>query len=461
MHKPYAEFIERDSSMSLQRTIYMALQSLTEKAIKDGLFKTSKTDISMRSIYNKLFPSIHNSSDFIEAHRLRLYIRDGMEKEALEQLRKIKHFDDKTIFFLLNQSFLTAMVNKMTSVIETFFLKGFPRSVNARIFGSRYNIAFPTYFLLALAVQNLAIIMLCFKRTIDYHETWHGLGPVHLAAVNSDIRVLDMVLTYGGSPMEFTTTLQYCLLNNLFKKQDIEFNAPGRPIYPVDLAAASNNWGCFLLLMNRFPKCAVYSQHLLHILNSLEMIIKAINIGARIEIPLADNSTILHTKVYHNRPELVSFYIALNLPINTVNNAGATPLSLALELGYKEVAWVLLMNGAKLCEETKGHPFIEEVEKGWAPLYSLQEKIEYCKHAAAHVEMIEYKLKSRFSIRRILTREKSTLEESLSRLNLKIQRVEESARSAFKQLPKEELYEKFAQVVAKNNTKPPVDGFKF
>ncbi|EHY65320.1 hypothetical protein NERG_01766 [Nematocida ausubeli] len=460
MHKPYSEFIERDSKMSLQRMIYIALQSLTEKGIQEGLFRGSKTDLSMRSIYNKLFPSTHNSSDFIEAHRLRLYVQDGMEKEALEQLRKIKYFDDKTIFFLLNQSFLFATVNKMANVIEAFFLKGFPRNVNTRIFGSRSNIAFPTYFLLALAVQNLAIIMLFFKRTIDYHESWHGLGPVHLAAVNSDIRVLDMVLTYGGSPMEFTTTLQYCLLNNLFKKQDMQYNVAGRPIYPVDLAAVSNNWGCFLLLMNKCPKCAVHSQHLLHILNSLEMIIKAINIGARIDIPLEDSSTILHTKTYHNKPELVSFYIALNLPIDALNRAHVSPLSLALELEYREVAWVLLMNKAKISESMRMHPIIQDIQAGWKPDSALLDKIEYYKHAASYVEIVDHKPKGRFSIRRILTREKSTLEDSLKKLNQKIERVEKSAEETFKALPKEELYEKFTEVVGKTSTKPQTP-FKF
>ncbi|KAI5188836.1 hypothetical protein NEMIN01_0204 [Nematocida minor] len=453
MHRPYSEFIEKDSNMSLQRMIHITLQSLTERGIKEGLFRTGKNELSVRSIYNKLFPAMHNSSAFVEAHRLKLYIQDGMEKEALEQIRRMRSFDDKAIFSLLNYSFLFAVINKMPNIIEAFFSKGFPRNVNLRIFGCKNSIVFPTYFHLALAAQNLAVIMLFFKRTIDYHETWHGLGPVHLAAVNPDIRVLDIVLTYGGNPMEVTTTLQYSLLNNLFKKQELQYREAGRPIYPVDLAAVSNNWGSFLLLMKKSPKCAAHSQHLLHILNSLEMVIKAINIGARLDIPLADGSTILHTKTYHNRPEMVAFYVALKLPMGVKNRAGSTPLSLALDLEHRDVAWILMMNGAKVCKSYESHPIVEEIEKGWVPVYSQQEKFEYYKHAASYAEIVNHKAKSRFFIKRILNRDKNTIESEVNRLNSKIQKIEKEAKTAFRDLPKEELYKKFLEVISKYSAK--------
>lgn len=454
MHTPYPEFIEKDRNMSVQRMIHITLQSLTEKGIKEGLFRTGKGEISMRSVYNKLFPAMHDSSAFIEAHRLKLYIQDGMEKEALEQIRKIKSFSDKAIFSLLNYCFLFAVVNKLPSIIEAFFSKGFPRSVNSRIFGSKNSIVFPTYFHLALAAQNLAVIMIFFKRTIDYHETWHGLGAVHLAAVNPDIRVLDMVLTYGGNPMEVTTTLQYSLLNSLFKKTEISYKGSGRPIYPVDLAAASNNWGSLLLLMKKSPKCAAYSQHLLHILNSLEMAIKSINIGARVDIPLADGSTILHTKTYQNKPELVAFYLALNIPMDVKNKEGLTPLSLALELEYREVAWVLISSGAVPCPKYREHQIVKEIGAGWAPEHSQQEKFRYYRHASSYAEIVEHNRKSRFSIRRILTRENRTIERAVEKLNQKIQKVEKEAEISFKDLPKEELYEKFIEGMAKYTRKP-------
>lgn len=454
MHISYPEFIEKDSNMSIQRMIHITLQSLTERAVKEGLFRTSKGELSMRSVYSKLFPPMHNSSDFIEAHRLKIYIQDGMEKEALEQIRKIKSFSDKALFPLLNHTFILALVSKLPSVIEAFFSRGFPRSVNSRIFGSKNSIVFPTYFHLALAAQNLAIIMLFFRRTIDYHETWHGLGPVHLTAVNPDIRVLDMVLTYGGNPMEITTTLHYSLLNNLCRKKEIQYSGAGRPIYPVDLAAVSNNWGSLLLLMKKSPKCAAYSQHLLHILNSLEMTIKAINIGARVDVPLADGSTILHTKTYHNKPELVAFYLALKVPMDIKNKEGFTPLSLALNLGYKEVAWVLVTEGATPCTSYRVHPIVMEIENGWAPAYAQKEKFRYYKHSASYAEIVKHKSKSRFSIKRILTRENSTIEKAVDKLNQKVQRIEKEANVSFKDLPKEELYEKFIEIMTKYTRKP-------
>ncbi|KAH9386395.1 uncharacterized protein NEMAJ01_1291 [Nematocida major] len=459
MHKSYYEFIEKDSSMSLQRMIHIMLQSLTERGIKEGLFRTGKADISMRSIYNKLFPSMQNSSVLIEAHRLRIYIQDGMEKEALEQIRKIKTFNDKAIFSLLNHAFLLAVLHKMPAVIEAFFSRGFPRSINSRIFGGKESTVFPTYFLLSLATQSLSIIMVFLRRSVDYHETWHGIGPVHLAAVNSDIRVLDMVLTHGGNPMEVTTSLQYSLLHSLFKKQDVKCGMQGRPIYPVDIAAVANNWGCFLLLMDKSPKCAAYSQHLLHILNSLEMIIKAINIGARIDVPLADRSTILHTKTLQNRPEIVSFYVALSLPLEAENSEGQTPLSLALHMQHKEVAWILVMSGAKVEDSLRAHPVLQEIEAGWAPSDAQQEKFEYYKHAASYAEVVKHKPKSRFSIKRIITREESTIESAVNKLNQKIEKVEKDAMKEFKKLPKEELYEKFVKAIERRSAKKDSDDF--
>lgn len=456
MQPTYAEFIETDHSMGAQRMIHIVLQGLTTIGMKEGISRAQKHEISVRSIYKKLFPSGSDGVSKVAAHRLRLYIQDGCEREAVEQLRQITSLTDSAIAGVLNYSFLLAVVQKLTAVLDLFLSRGFPQSVNGRVLGTRGNIVFPTYFLLALAVQHLPSIMLFFKRTVDYQETWHGLGPVHLAAINPDIRVLDMVLANGGDPMEYTTTMHYALVCSLSKKEENSYNADGgRPIYPVDLAVLSGNWGAFLLLMKKCPKAVIHSQHILHLLNSLEMTVKAINTGARIETTLFDGSSLLHTKAFDNRAEMVAFYLGLGLPVEEQNSRGETPLDIALQQHHRETAWVLIMHGAKIAPELHPHLLVEEIRyMGWRPSTGLMEKYEHYRNAASSVVVVKHKNKSRFSISRILHPEQKSISNVVRRLNEKIEKVGRSV-PLLKSLPKKEVYDKYITILSQHTKDSP------
>ncbi|KAI5191750.1 hypothetical protein NECID01_1631 [Nematocida sp. AWRm77] len=450
MHPTYAEFIETDYNMGAQRMIHIVLQSITAMGIKEGISRSQKHDMSMRSIYKKLFPPMSDGGSRVAAHRLKLYLQDGHEREALEQMKKITSFTETSIVGTLNYSFLLAVIKKMTGIVDAFLSKGFPKSVNARVLGSKGNLVFPTYFLLALAVQHLPVIILFFKRTVDFQEVWHGIGPVHLAAVNPDIRVLNMMLEQGGDPMEYTTTMQYSLVNGLSKKEDAACRSVGgRPIYPVDLSVLSGNWGAFLLLLKKCAKSVVHSQHVLHLLNSLEMTVKAISAGARIETTLFDGSSLLHTKAFYNKAEMAAFYIGLGLSLEEVNMRGETPLDIALQNNHKEAAWVLLSHGAKVSPRFQGHPIAEEIRLStWHPPSTEEEKYRHYKEAAKHVVVVKHKEKSRFSITRMLYPEQRSIENIVKKLNEKIEKVGRSV-PLFQSLPQKEIYDTYITMLSK------------
>ncbi|KAI5180978.1 hypothetical protein NEOKW01_1219 [Nematocida sp. AWRm80] len=449
MHQTYTEYIEEDTQMAIQRKTHIALQTVTLRAIKEGIFKGNKLDMNMKNIYKRLFNSTNNTVSLVAAHRMRLFLQDGQEKEALEQLNKIASINEKSVFYLVNHSFLLALVNRMTLLVERFLSRGFPSSVNGRIFGSKSNSIFPTYFLLALSVQSLSVIMLFFKRTIDYMETWHGLGPVHLAAINTDTRVLDMVLAHGGNPMEFTTTLHYHLLKNLSRREDLEYlSESARPIYPIDLAAISSNWGALLLLMRKSPKSVIHSQLLLHTLNSLEMTIKAINTGARIDTHLSDYSSIIHTKAYYNKPEMIAFYNELGVNLCEINSKNKTPLCIALEHSHRETVWVLYTSGAHIPGIYNSHPIIQEIRSGWAPDQITQEKIAYYRNASSNAIIVNHKKKSRFFIKRILYSDQKPVDSTTAKLNQKLEKLTRSSSGACKETPSSIIYDKFMEVVS-------------
>ncbi|OAG31645.1 hypothetical protein NEDG_00120 [Nematocida displodere] len=453
MHQTYTEFIETDHNMGIQRLMHLTLYNITAAGIKTGIFKHSSHDITMKSLYKKIFASSHNTSSLVAAHRLHLYLLDGMEKEAIEQLSLISSTQNTSIFSILNHSFLLAMLNKMPSVVSAFFAKGFPININRRVLGSKHTIAFPTYFLMALAGHHLATIMVFFERTIDFQETWHGLGPVHLAAVNPDIRVLDMVLTEGGDPMEYITTEQYSLLSGLAAREEKKKpTLDPRPIYPIDLAAASSNWGALLLLFRKAPKSVINSQHILHILNSLEMAIKAINIGARVETSLADGSSLLHTKASGNKAEMISFYLGLGLPIEAANAAGSTPLAVALDSGHTESVWVLLSHHARIPAEYADHPVLVDISSGrYAPDPVFLEKLSHYHGAALQAVIVKHKPKSRFSIASMFQPGQKTIESVVQTLNAKIAKAGAVARASPPSLQEEDLYEQFLKLL----TGPP------
>jgi len=460
MSQTYPEFIKADENMCEQRKTHLLLENYTLSAIREGLLKSHKTDISMSGIYNRLFPSSHNKSSHVAAHRLRLFLQDGCEREAIEQIEKIASFADPYVRSIANHSFLLALTGKMPGVVSTFFSRGFPKSVNSRIFGSKDSYMFPTYFHLALAAQNLSTILLFFKRTIEYQETWHGLGPVHLSAINPDIRVLDMVLTRGGNPMEFTTTVQYSFIQGLSAKRDALRNAEsegpgikgsiesGRPIYPIDLAAVSGNWGALLFLMNKCPKSAIHSQHILHILNSLEMVVKAINIGARVQTSLFNGATLLHTKSLQNRPEMVAFYLALGVSPETRNKDGKTPLQVSAEKQHRECLWVLMKGGADVPEELLLDERVREIAEGrWRPAEKALEKIERYRESASLAVVVRPKAKSRFSIMRLLHLEQKTGDGTVQKTNEKIEKVGKAAQAAAGKLEEHSMYERYMETL--------------
>ncbi|KAI5187174.1 hypothetical protein NEHOM01_1983 [Nematocida homosporus] len=451
MQQSYTDFIRSDHSMFTQRMIHIILQRLTAQGVQEGIFRASKNDLSMKRLYKKLFPSSQSSSSLVAAHRLKLHLQDGMEKEALEQMRKISSFTDSSIFCLLNHSFLLALIGKMPMIVEAFLSKGFPPSINSRVLGTHKNIVFPTYFLLALAVQNLSIIMLFFKRNIDYLETWHGLGPVHLAAVNPDIRVLDMVLGHGNA-LEYTTTMHYSLLCSLSKKEtDLQKMIGGRPIYPIDLAAVAGNWGALLLLIKKAPKSAKLSQNLLHILNGLDMSINAIQQGATIDQTLFDGSTVLHTKAYSNRAAMAAFYLGCGLSTEEKNKKGDTPLLVALKQSHQETSWVLVQHGAIVPPTYATHPIILAINEGWAPDTTIQDQINYYYQAGTQALPLP-KPPSRFSITGILNPMKKNYKYEMNKLNNKIERISTAIQSTLTELPKEEIYDQFIKMVSK---RPP------
>lgn len=425
MHQTYAEYMEEDANACEQRRSLLMLQELTLAGIKTGVIRTNKQEISVRRIYSKLFPSAHYASSQVALHRMKLYLQDGMEKEAVDQLKHVFSISDTSICEILNHCFLLALAGRMSAVIRAFFARGFPQSVNARIYGGRSSSMFPTYFHLALASQNLSIIMLFFRRTIDYQETWHGLGPVHLAAVNSDIRVLDMLLSYGANPMEYTTTAHYELMQSILKKEPPKgWLRDARPIYPIDLAAAAGNWGALLLLMRKAPKSVEHSQHLLHILSSLEMSVKAINIGARVESSLADFSTLLHTKAIEQRPEMLAFYLALGVPADARDRRGRTALGLALERNHRESIWVLMQHGATVPPEYLEHATVRDIRAGkLRPSPDALERLEYYRAAAEHAVPAKPRKKSRFSISRLLLNGERSLKSTILGTNAKIEKT--------------------------------------
>ncbi|KAI5171778.1 hypothetical protein NEFER03_1083 [Nematocida sp. LUAm3] len=455
MQQSYSEFIRTDHAMGTQRILHIMLGSITGESIREGIFKSNKTDIGMGSLYNRLFLSTTSSTQRIAAHRLRLYLQDGMEKEAVEQLEKILFIHDSSIFPILNQSFIMAVVSKMPGVVQAFLIRGFPKSINSRIFGGNKNLLFPTYFHLALGVQNLSVIMAFFKRTIDYQETWHGIGPVHLAAINPDIRILDMVLTHGN-PLEYTTTIHYELLCCLIKrKEEVELLREGRPIYPIDLAVLANNWGALLLLMRKAQKSIRLSQHLLHILNSFEMAAKAITLGARVEQLTATGASILHTKASMNKAEMCAFYIGYGVSLEEKNYNGETPLMCALKKGNKEASWVLIKHGANITPALASHPIFLEILHGWEPEAALREKIEHYKYAGSQT-LKHPKPKSRFSITGLFNPGKYTVEQDIQKINSKIEKLSHHLHvSSTRSLSTKEAYEEFLKLISKQ----PKDSF--
>lgn len=448
--KSYAEYIRNEIRVAEKMKIYTILNRVAAEGAKEGLFRSSKNEISMRSIYKRLFPSTHNEASLVAAHRMCIYVQDEMEKEALEQINKISSLNDTSIYGVVNYAFLLAITKKMTLLVERFFLRGFPQSINSRVLGYHKNKLFPTYFLFCLSVGNLVMIMLFLKRTVDYQETWHGLSPAHIAATNPDIRVLDLMLD-GSEVQDYTTTVQYSALLSLAGHRDGCCMLDGRPIYPIDLAAAMGNWGAVLLLMRRTPKSIRYSQHLLHILDGIEIAAKAIELGAQPEQTLADGSNVMHTKAREGRVNMLSFYIGYGMAVEEKNLRGDTPMSLAIKGGQKECVWLLMSMGAGVSSSFQASSIVADIENGWTPSVAVQKQAEQCINAGEQTRKLCTKKKSRFSITSLFTLTKKASSSDVQKLNIKIGRAGMSASLATKDITQEEAAQKFANMLKNKN----------
>lgn len=452
MVESYAEFIRRDGNMNAQRIIHVLLNNLTSTSIKMGMTHANKHVISVRRIYSKLFPPPVGTSSKVAAHRLKLCIRDGRARGAMEELSRISSLADPSIAQLLSYSLLTAMLRGMVQVVHEMLRRGFPANVNTRILGARQNALFPTYFHLALATQDTETIMSFLRRSVDLKETWHGLGPLHLSALLQDTTVLEVLLARGADPLIYTTTTQYSLICRLFASTPDAPRVPvSRPIYAVDIAALAQNRGGLEALMRQAPQSVSHSQLLLHILDDLDLSIRMINLGAEIRSKLPNGSTLLHTKVRAKKPEMLSFYLALGLDVDAKDKKGRSPLEVAIADKDDAAIWVLLLHHAHVLAAFSSDASLLRVQGGaWSPSEDLAEQIRAHKAAASRVEISAKKQRSRFAISRLLYPKKKTLEKSVATLNTKLEKLTERAQKEMLEIKGERIYEIFAQMVSKH-----------
>lgn len=456
----YTEFIKSDKQMDTQRTIHVLLSRLTSTSIKMGMAHTRRSELGLRRIYSKLFPPSTDVASKVSAHRLKLHIRDRNIRSSLEEVSKITSLSDPSIASVLNYCFLSALLGEMAPVVHEMLRRGFPTSVNNRVLGTRKNALFPTYFHMALATQNTEIIMSFFRRTVDVMETWHGLGPLHLAVLMRDTQPLQILLAKGSDPLVYTSAVQSNLISSLrsseLAKSIPEFN---RPIYPVDLAALVENWAAVEILIAHFPSSLLHSQFLLHTVSNVSVAVKAVNAGASTELLLPDGSSLLHTMARNEDHASLLLYLLLGLSPGARDRCGRDPLSIAAELGDCVSAWLLLAHGASVPDSLKESEAVRKVtEGGWRPEAATMRVLEAAEAEARKVKVVEKKKKSRFRISRLLYPRERTVEKLVLDINTKLKVLNIRAEKEVEAIQEEKVCDVFSQMVSRNPKKDHEDG---
>lgn len=337
-------------------------------------------------------------------HLLQLAIHDNRLNTASNLLNELNYNNiKKKKIQEMNNAFLLTMSKKYENLTLIFLDKGFPENVNRSIFDvslnsnkkqkKNFNLAFPSYFILAVALGLSDVVKVMIKKAI-VNLSWFGLSPLLIACSQNNLSLVQLLLSNGANPNIGIPMEQYNSLCSLKMKYNAKYNEhwkefcpifEGSPfqkqwgerhlypikksfyrntiIYPIDIACMMGNSNIVRLLLTCMGVAGVPKDTLaLKVQHNLEITILLLKAGA---IPSKDarENTLLHMASRIGDEKMAVLY-ARFFDIDSLGQNNWTPLHEAISRKHINICRYLISKGSSLDKRTSsGYTPLELAKK--------------------------------------------------------------------------------------------------